>query len=395
LEEKKMKSQRLLWMLTGMLAIGALLIWGTTSPGNAGKPATSSQTAQSIMVKLTGGGTYTFTDVNTYRFDKTAAATYFTNAWDGVVPTPTSQTSGGNGCVPPAPATPPPAPAPDDTQLMGPSTQGKDGIVGKNACNFLDGTPLTGTSYPQDATTTTSCTYTKNNQTHTITTTWTYTYNYNISPTGTPPVGVATDVWPLVDTHGADTADVSLAANIAGESVVVSKQFPTGKYSFSLFDASEANRVANLRLVITDAFGNVSYDSSLVDYPLATGGIPSTIAVNYPNIDPTTGKPTLDFYYTANAGTNLGTAGSYLMNGDAIFDILNKDCFDGNNYGGSDGSACSLATMNMVVVPFGPGNYTVTLTGVVKGNDATMDEAFSVSQNIIVVTQGCGGGPAQ
>jgi hypothetical protein len=187
-------------------------------------------------------------------------------------------------------------------------------------------------------------------------------------------------------------AEVPIYAEIAGESVVVSKQFPTGKYSFSLFDSSSDNRVQNLVLMITDANGNTIYDSStetdssgVLLYP---NGIPSGLV--YP----------VDFTYTANAGFN-GTAQAYLLNGDAR-GILNGtvfktnpvaiDQFLGNDDGGADRSALAEAIMNTVTVQLGAGTYNFTLTGVVKGNSAEgiSDTPINVTSIIDVVTPGCG-----
>jgi hypothetical protein len=111
----------------------------------------------------------------------------------------------------------------------------------------------------------------------------------------------------------------------------------------------------------------------------------------------------VDFNYKTNAGSN-GTAQAYLLEG-AARGILNGnvsktspvnaiDQFPGNNDGGADGSALAEAIMNTVNVQLGAGTYTITLTGVVKGNSAngTSDQTINVSSTINVVTPGCGGG---
>jgi hypothetical protein len=146
-----MKSKRLIWMLAGMvmlMAIAGFVVFSSTGP-IAAKPPNAAQTAQGIMVNLIGGGDYSFTETDTYKFNKTTSATYFTNAWDGNDPTVTSHTTGGNFCTPPPPATKPPAPLPDDTQLNS-GNPGKNDVTGKNECQFLDGTNLTGGSYTQN-----------------------------------------------------------------------------------------------------------------------------------------------------------------------------------------------------------------------------------------------------
>jgi hypothetical protein len=384
-----MKKKSLFWTLTGMLTVLAAvgLAFFSTTTLHAKNP-NAAQTAQSIMVNLKGMGDYTSTDTSTYRFNKTTAATYFSNAWDGNAPTRSDKTSGGNFCTPPEPETPPPAPAADDTKLNS-GTPGKNDVTGKNECSFLDGTALTGDTYTQTVSTTTSCT----SSGHTVTTTWTYTYTYNIAPLNDathPNPPAAFTAWDLQSGGGGGGIDVSLSAEIAGESLVVSKQFPTGKYSFSLFDASSANRVHNLVLTITDANGNTVYDSSALTDPntgelLYPDGIPSALV--YP----------VDFVYTGNAGFN-GTAQDYLLNGYAR-SILNgdiykttpdaKDQFPGNDDGGADGSALAEAIMNTLTVHLDNGTYNVTLTGVVKGNsaDGTADQPINISGTIS--TPGC------
>jgi hypothetical protein len=368
-------------MFLSVLAITAFVVMSGTSPVAAGKPApttTATQTGQAIMVNLKCNGTYTFTATDTYKFNKTIAATYFTNAWDNMPPVVSiSNSSGGGKCTPAAPATPS-APLPDPTKLINdPFNPGKDDVVGKNMCKFLDGTTLVGDSYPQSTTATASCTDDKGK---TATVTYTYTFNYKIEPlvTATAPF----TAWDKVGYSGSTVADVALSAEIAGESWMTSKQHPLpGKYSFSLFDSSMDNRVQNLAVKITDAFGTMVFDSATeVDASgvlLYPSGIPSGLV--YP----------VDFAYKTNAGSNGVT--TYLKDGDART-ILNTDVFAGNDNGGADGSALAEAIMNTVVVPLGVGNYTVTLTGVVKGNsaNATTDQAFTVKGLVDIVTPGCG-----
>jgi hypothetical protein len=88
--------------------------------------------------------------------------------------------------------------------------------------------------------------------------------------------------WDLVDQTGTTVADVPIYAQIAGESLVVSSQFPTGKYSFSLFDSSSENRVKNLVLMITDGNGSTVYNSATETDSLGAllypDGVPSALA---------------------------------------------------------------------------------------------------------------------
>jgi hypothetical protein len=395
-----MKKKSLLWMLGGMmavLAIGAFMILGSTAPGNAGKPTTATQTGQAIMANLTGGGTYTIVETQTYKYNKDTAAGYFTNAYRAasVVLTNTQIQPGNPSCTPPDPTVPTP-PAPIVAKLNDPNDEGVNDVVGQNRCSFLNGTRLTGTTYYRTATASSTCDYTNSKgKVTTYTRTDTYTYTYDITPID-PGQFAAFTAWDLMDIHGSGLAAVNLGVQIAGESWMTSKQFPLpkGKFSFSMVD-NGANRVENLQLVITDASGATVYDSSY-DYPLTSpasylGGIPSTVVTNAPGA--LAGAPgALDFFFKQNAGTNGVT--TYLKNDDART-ILNTDIFSGNDNGGADGSALAEVIMSQVTAELDFGTYSVTLTGVVKGNSAlaVSDEAFSVSKQVNVVTPGCGNNP--
>ena len=92
---------------------------------SAAAASAQTQTAQSAMVALTpdsvayeiaGTITWTFNRGNHNDVDLTGTAmSYYSNAWDGVIPTPTC-TGGQTGCVTPPAA--PAAPAPLSTELM-------------------------------------------------------------------------------------------------------------------------------------------------------------------------------------------------------------------------------------------------------------------------------------
>jgi hypothetical protein len=100
----------------------------------------------------------------------------------------------------------------------------------------------------------------------------------------------------------------------------------------------------------------------------------------------------LDFFYKTNAGSNgltsLLTYGAYGENQDART-TLNNDSFSGNNNGGADGSALTIVFMDTVGVDLGGGDHIVTLTGTVKGNSATADLSFAVTETLTVVHPGC------
>jgi hypothetical protein len=232
-------------------------------------------------------------------------------------------------------------------------------------CAFLDGTALPSTTYTQTAKVSTGSGKTA--------ATYTYTYTYNIAPTVSS-VDPLT-AWDLVNTTGGTTAEVDINAQIAGESVVNNTSVGT-KYSFSLLESDGiTSRVTNLAVNVTDSNGNTVTS--------ATPG--STLTQNAPGA--LSGDPgAVDFTYTTNARSNGNT--SLLQNGDART-ILNTDSFAGNNNGGADGSALAIANMDSVPLNVGPGDYTVTLTGTVKGNNALADTSFSVTQTIHIITPGC------
>jgi hypothetical protein len=305
----------------------------------------ASQTGQGIMVNLDAAGDFAIVETDTYEFDVTAASAYFTNAWDGNAPTVTC-TGPGCGTAPAAPS----APTPDASKVSGPS-----GLAHTQRCIFLDGGDLAGTNYTQSVKVSTGSGKTG--------ATYTYVYTYNATPTQSVAPFTA---WNLVDTHGGGLAHVAIAAEIAGESVVKSSNAKIGtKFSFSMVEGDGTNRVQNLAVTVT----NAATGESTTANPGST--------VNFP----------VDFTYATNAGSNGATG--LLKNGDART-ILNTDSFAGNNDGGADGSALAKVSMDATPFDLGAGDYNVTLTGTVKGNNALADVPFTVTQIVHVIAKGCG-----
>jgi hypothetical protein len=351
-----MKMNRVFVVLTGVAALLVLVASGTVL-------AAPSQTGQGIMVNITTAGNFAFTETQLYSFNVTTASTYYSNVLTSGPTFVSSAFTGPDVCPPAAPAVPS-CPAPDSSQVAGTSPPG---IAVQDKCIFLDGGNLSDSTYSKTVTSaTTSCTVGPKTRNRTDT----YTCAYTI--TGTDGVAAFT-AWDLVDTNGPGAAHIGINADIAGESVLQSTQFPApGKFSFSLVESDGVtNRVQNLA---------VSVNSVLVGNP------GSTIATNCPGC--LAGDPgAVDFTYTTNAGSNGNT--SLLKNGDART-LLNSDSHNGNNNGGADGSALAIAHMDEVPVALGEGSYTVSLTGSVKGNTATAgDISFSVSKQINVVSPGC------
>jgi hypothetical protein len=403
-----MKSKTKVFVLCGLGAAALALALGGGDAW-AGKPTTSTTTGQGIMVNLHAEGTYAVVQSETYKYNKATAATWFVNAWDGVEPTlaTTSNTTAtyinsqgrvapfkdALGCTPSTPAlTVPTAPAPNAGYVAG-NGGNQQGLVGENKCRFLDGLALLGTSYTQQASTSasSSCTFsadvgTKNNPlfvtvTAVTTLTGTYTFNYTVTPTD-PATGTALGdatvpaktAWDFIGASGATTVAIPITAEIAGESCQSSKQYAR-KYSFSMMNSDGTSRISPLQLQAVD-----SVDPTLT-YTVV--GIGSTV------ID-AGDEGFADFVYATNAGTN-GTI-SLLADGDART-IVNGDSFLGNNDGGSGGDALAIGLMDEVVLELPPttGDYTVTLTGSVKGNDATGQVTFTVSRVLHIIAPGCGG----
>lgn len=390
--------------MVGMAAMGAMLFAGSAMAG-------SSTTGQGIMVNLNSGSAFAIHETDTYNYNEDVAATFFSNAWDGVVPVGVAGQFHSSSvtttvlaasaplveppCVLSAP-TAPQAPGQIASKLDGPG-QGQNDVVGQNKCNFLDGVALTGDIYTQTATAPASCQYisavapTKVKgqvvagswqvTTTTISGLYMYTYNYAITPIMEPSapdfVNHVVSAWDFVDASGGGLAHVAVGADIAGESMLKKPGSTVPKASFSLLeDDGVTNRVQGLHVAV--------YDSSLVlvgeNYP------GSTIQSNAPGAMPGD-SGALDFMYTQNAGTNGNTA--LLKDGDARM-ILNSDAFAGNDNGGANGQALAMAHADQSDFDLDVGDYIVGLTGTVKGNNASATSiGFSVTKLITIVSPGC------
>jgi len=179
-----------------------------------------------------------------------------------------------------------------------------------------------------------------------------------VTPKGDGVVAAKT-AWVLSSSSGSSTVDVTVNITIAGESFVLSKQFwPNGKYSFTLTNPDGSSRIENLTVTL-------SGDASRTDNPnhtLVDGGA--------------------SFEYTGNAGAN-GTAKSYLKDG-KMGDILTGDSFKGNDLG-----PYSIAIVDPITYTLGPGNYTITVTGTIKGVDGNASLSFSGTATTTISAEGC------
>lgn len=342
-------------------------------------------------MQLSGVGDFALVENQVYHFNIAEAAAFLANTLtSGPV---ASCTGGPTNCADSNKPAAPPAPSPDPNQV----TDHGNGAAVADECTFLTGGTLPSSTYTQGVTV--NGLNGRGN--------WTFTWTYTIEP-NTDPVPAFT-AWDLTQDAGGQVT-TTIGANIAGESVVVSSQFPTGKYSFSLVDGS-GNRVTGLDIQIADASNSVVFEAG----PLSATPLGSTIVTNTPGATPYTGPGNVDFTYTGNGGA-FGNAVAALMDstnssqvstysgpadkvpGDArsILDgavqrVTYKDIFTGNNDGGSDGSALAMAVMDTQTVTLGPGSYTVTLTGTIKGNGTSVSQNFAVSSVLHIITPGCQG----
>ncbi|GAB2532155.1 hypothetical protein [Spirosoma aerophilum] len=300
-------------------------------------------TGQGIMVKLLASGDYSVSGSKVYKFDETAAATYFTTTISPGVPTNCngSPTNCNISNTPAAPL----APAPNVNKLKA--------LISDNKCRFLSGATLSGTTYTQ--TETAAGLNGRGN--------FEFTFTYTIAPTTSDPVAPYT-AWPLFQDNTDGTATIPVSATIAGESAMSSKQFPK-KYSFSLDEGVDING---------DPISRVQ------DLVLTVDGVPTSVSSHL-----VFGQ---NFMYVTNAGSN-GTT-SLLVDGDAT-SILNNDSQPGNNNGGVGGKDLASALVDAIPYSLGEGAHTINLTGKIKGNSATADIGFSVTSSINIVTPGCNG----
>ena len=331
------------------IAAGLLLAFGSTV--HAAPSSGSSKTAQGIFVKMVTPAELAIEQNIQYRFDTATAAAYFGNAWDGAAPGEPDCTGGSpTNCAAGKPATAPAAPAPLASEV--------EKLVFDNRCVWMNGGALAGGSYTQKVTVPVG----KLN--------YTYTYTYNVTAAADPVAPKTAWVYDrtLGDTAG---ADLDINAQIAGESVVVSNQFPApGKYSFSLANSDGTSRVTNLLYTVTDQNG---------------------VSVTLP-VSSTTSYPTDLLIESYNGGTNGNVGLLWQALPAQMRHILNNDAASNNNNGGADGSAMAVDTVQKATFTLPAGEYQIRLTGTVKGNSASADVQFNILSRtkITYIGSGCG-----
>jgi hypothetical protein len=173
---------------------------------------------------------------------------------------------------------------------------------------------------------------------------------------------------------------VEVNGTIAGQSVVQNdakgKRTWNRKYSFTLLNPDNSSRITDLKVTVswTDSNGN----------PVDLEAFPGHTVDTNPG----------DFEYTGNAGTNGVT--DLLVPGPAmVSDILkgNATATDGGKDDFTQNDVVvgfvHLATMDPVTFDLGPGDYTVTISGKVKGTDGNLDLSFGVTQQLTISAEGC------
>ena len=193
---------------------GILLITPSVSKNAFAGGNTTNSTAQSVMFDTSLSGTFVMTNTEVFEYQKDVAATYFTNAWDGVVPTGQIQGQAHGTTAPVAPSAPPPI------------DQFVNGSVGSNQCTFFRGGTLAAqgnTFYSQNLYKDVpyqSGTGGKNPTCTTKNDTYKYVYNYAITVnTDTANVAPLT-AWSLSSNTPGEPVTVNLSGKIAAETTV-------------------------------------------------------------------------------------------------------------------------------------------------------------------------------
>jgi hypothetical protein len=182
---------------------------------------------------------------------------YYTNQWNGIIPTPSCTGGGANGCVT-APAPPPaPAPAPLEVQQQAQSDR----------CTFFSGGTLGGNSYTQSVTVNVTPPAPAAERGN-----WQYTFTYVIAPTQV--VGPET-AWTSETTGG--TVDLGFDGFVASESFL--KQATRSKYSFTMLEGGLTRARVVTATLMKDStalasldLNNVDTDQDLVNDGLAVVG---------------------------------------------------------------------------------------------------------------------------
>jgi hypothetical protein len=175
--------------------------------------------------------------------------------------------------------------------------------------------------------------------------------------------------WNLVQDNGSDqsgTSTLDLNISILGQSWMSNKTFPvktdgkSGKYSFTM-GTTDSSRISNLTISVNG-----------ISHPL------SHTILNGSQIN---GNCFSGMTYTANAGA-FGLSQSYLKDG-VISTILGSDYTSAND---NDCPSIGKATFQ---IPAATGDYQITVSGTIKGNEVAASSTFSSTSVIHISAEGC------
>jgi hypothetical protein len=321
------------------------------APSLAGGPSGGPTNAQSIMVSLDPMGPFVIQGTEIYQFNHDAAEAFFSNTV-ATGPVITCGGSATNCAVGNQPATPS-APAPDAQKVVP--------VASTNSCTFFAGGAL-GVSAPQSSYVQ-SVTLPGNNTKGS----WKFEWTYSVATAATVAEKTA---WDLQSSTVTD-AQATISGFVAGQSTQSrSSGAWTLKASHTLADALSANgtRVSGLTATLTAP-------------DLTTTAFPLSVSLG-----------ASDFVYKSNAGT-FGPTNQLFENGyvSAIHQGLVASGIGSDNFAGNNGIlvaetaviAPQLFTMGVA------GNYGLTISGTVKGNEGSVAQAFSVSSSISVQAGSC------
>lgn len=190
------------------IIVGALLGLTYVSPALSAKTSTSTQTGQAIWTNFKSSGSdssFGYTDTETYAFNDSAAAGYYTMTVSGPIVTCTGSAANCAGTNQPAtPATP---------------TAPSFSMDRADECHFWTGSSLTTVSKSSALTVNGS-----NGRGN-----WTFTWTFTWTPNAVPAAGTA---WDLTAVDSPGGATVTFTGTIAGLSAQKTSKMPSPKYSF-------------------------------------------------------------------------------------------------------------------------------------------------------------------
>jgi hypothetical protein len=176
--------------------------------------------------------------------------------------------------------------------------------------------------------------------------------------------------WTVVDTSGGTSIDATVSSIfVASQSLTTKaatgKEPWTKKFSFDL-GTTEASRVSGLKIELLK--DNVVVETRMPSHAIVRG---------------------LDWTYSANAGTfGNATAQQSLVSDSLVSAILLADNFAGNNGAGGSQAQVPSQTFTVPAPSSGPANYTIRISGTVKGNAAVSDQTFSVTTSFVTILNG-------